>query len=390
MTSVLTTRHAAPTAADRPALRIALLCETDAIGGAETMLFHLAEGLRARGHSVQLVLPAGGNGPLGTRFRDAGFATHGFTLRRAIDPACVRSLAAYFTEQRIDVAHSHMFTMGVYGTAAARRAGIGHAITMHGTGRETAVLRRRIALRWAFRRSDAAVAVSQALRAELRALLGPVADRARVIPNGIPALAGDAARVRAELALRADELLVLAVGNMYHNKAHRLLLEALSRLPAELPWRVAIAGREEEATPELRAFVAAQRWEGRAHILGPRHDVADLLAAADVWTMPSLREALPMSLLEAMICGTPVVASRVGGIPEAVRDGVEGLLVPPGDVDALADALRRLLTDAELRRRVGEAGRARAAADFGLDAMTAAHELMYYEAARRTRRLPAR
>lgn len=360
-------------------LRIALVCETDAIGGAETMLHHLGVSLRERGHWVCFVGPAGG-GPLSTRFADDGFVTHTFTLRRAIDPASVRALAALFRRERIDVVNSHMFTSIVYGTAAARRAHTAHVATMHGTGRETSALRRRLALRWAFARSQGAIAVSSALRDELRTLLGTVAARMRVVANGVPPVAGSRAVVRGELGIRDDELLVVAIGNLFQNKGHQLLLDALEPLAPAIPWRVAIAGREEDAAPALRASIAERGWGARAHLLGPRGDIANILAAADIYAMPSLREALPMALLEAMMAGVPIVASAVGGIPDVARHEQEALLVPPGDSAALGAMIARLAANETLRSRLAGAARARVERDFGVETMTAAYEAVYHDA----------
>ena len=196
--------------------------------------------------------------------------------------------------------------------------------------------------------------------------------------TGVPERHGLRDATRATLGVGSDELLIVAVGNLFHNKAHAVLLDALARVPSAQPWRVVIAGRREDAAATLDAQVIALGWERRVRLLGPRDDIPDLLAAADVFAMPSLNEALPMALLEAMFSGTAIVASAVGGIPEAVRDGREGLLVPPGDVDALAASLTRLLESAELRRRLGEAARARARAEYGVDRMVTAHEQLYY------------
>ena len=176
--------------------------------------------------------------------------------------------------------------------------------------------------------------------------------------------------------------MILAVGNLFHNKAHALLLDALTRVPAALPWRLAIAGRREEAAEALDARIAELGWEGRVQLLGPRDDIPDLLAACDVWVMPSLREALPMALLEAMLSGAAIVATAVGGIPEAIRADVDGLLVAPGDAEALAQALTRVLGEEGLRQAIGASAQARARAEYGVGRMIEAHEALYYRVAR--------
>jgi glycosyltransferase involved in cell wall biosynthesis len=368
-------------------LRVAIASESDAIGGAETMILHLATALRERGHEVHFIGPEATQhwhqGWLSDQMRASGFPVHLLPLGQGRLVECVRQTAGVLRRHRIDVLHSHMFGMTVVGAAATRLARVPHVITMHGTGPETAAARRRLALRIAFRASEEVVAVSQGLKDQLLEEIGTVSERMRVIPNGIPPLTGDRPRLREELGVGEDELLVVAIGNLFHNKAHIDLLRALASLP-DAPWRVAIAGAFKEAEPDLRGFIAERRWESRACLLGPRRDVADLLAAADAFCMPSHREALPMALLEAMASGTPIVASRVGGIPEAVADGREGLLVPPGDVPALTVALRRLLADPGLRRRLAEAARERVLGEFGVGAMATAYQSLYLQHVRRS------
>ena len=116
---------------------------------------------------------------------------------------------------------------------------------------------------------------------------------------------------------------------------------------------------------------------GQVDLLGQRRDVRELLAGSDVFVLASRSEALPISILEAMAAGVPVVASAVGGVAELVVDGVTGFIVPPGDPDALSDALARLLADSRLRRQMGAAGRARAEALFDLPSLHQAHLELY-------------
>jgi glycosyltransferase involved in cell wall biosynthesis len=186
-------------------------------------------------------------------------------------------------------------------------------------------------------------------------------------------------KVRRELGIGDDEQLVVAVGSLVERKGHMVLLRALAQLEREgLPrsWHVAIAGRG-ELEGALKAFVAESGLVGRAHVLGHRDDVPDLLAAADIFTMPSLWEGLPVAMLEAMFACKPVIASACSGIPEAIESGRHGLLVPPGDQDALAAALRRLITSTEFRTRLGGAGRDRAAERFSVAGMVDAYERTY-------------
>lgn len=357
---------------DRP-LRIAQMLESDGPGGAEVVLLQLAEELERRGHTVVHIGPVNGVGWLGERIREAGMASDTFTLRRAVDPSCAGRLADTLRRHRIDVVHSHEFTMCVYGAAAARRLGIPHVTTMHGNQKMTKKLRRRVALRWAFRQTRTVVACSEATRQDLLEQLGVPPATIHTIRNGVPERVGRGEPVRAELGLAGDDVLIVCIGNIVERKGHIVLLRALAELEDRgetMPWQVAIAGAHRDGAPALRSLIAERGWESRVHLLGARDDVPDLLAAADILAMPSLWEGLPLAILEAMFAGLPVVASRTSGIPEAVLHERTGLLVEPGQPAPLAAALHRLLADPALRLRMGEAGRQRAREEFSIARMT--------------------
>ena len=338
------------------------------------VLFRLSEELRQRGHTVVPVLPRNGIDWLGDLFRATGTTPDTFWVNRPIDPPAVARLMGLFRRHEIDVVHSHEFTMGVYGAAAARLLGIPHLLTMHGSSTMTKALRRRIALRWAMNRSAHNVAVSNATQTQFAKDLGVRPTAFTVIHNGVPANPGNAEQVRREFHCSDDDIVILAVGNLDTRKNHRMLLEALVRLQHEglaVPWKVIIAGgRGGDQHSNLVEYVRSQRLEDRVHIVTGRNDIADLQAAADIFAMPSLWEGLPMAMLEAMVAGKAIIASETAGIPEAVVDGREGILVPPGDLDALARGLRTLMTDRGRRRTLGAAALERAKREFTVQVMT--------------------
>jgi len=362
-------------------MRIGLWLESDGPGGAEIVVFRMAEELRRRGHHVVPMGPVKGVGWLGAKFRDAGFIPRVYTLRRPLDPMCVGELASHIRKDQLDLVHSHEFTMAVYGAAATLAARRPHVTTMHGSQTMTAALRRRIALRWAFRRSAATIAVSAETRRHLEIALGLSPGVVEVILNGVPDRPGDPIPIRQELGVEPGELLLVAVGNLDARKGHIFLLQALQQLRAaglQTPWRVAIAGgRGGDQRELLEAFAREHGFQDRLHLLTHREDIPNLLAAADVFAMPSLWEGLPLALLEAMLAGRAIVASRISGIPEAVTDEVEGLLSTPGEVPSLAAALGRLLPDPGLRARLGTAAQARAHREFTVEAMVDAYEKRY-------------
>lgn len=345
------------------------------------MVFLLSEELRRRGHIVVPVGPRNGTGWMGDMFRTAGFSPETFWLERPVDPACIGRFMKLFRRHAIDVVHSHEFTMGVYGCAAARLLAVPHLLTMHGGLTVTKALRRRIALRWAIRQSGYAVAVSNATREEFANDLGLRNTAFTVVHNGVPTKAGNSERVAREFGCTGSDTVILAVGNLERNKNHRMLLEALVRLQHDgltVPWRLIIAaGRGGDEHRYLLEYVRAQRLADRVHIVTGRNDIIDLQALADIFVMPSLWEGLPMALLEAMVAGKAIVASATAGIPEAIANGREGILVPPGDLDALAAGLRTLLTDPVRRRELAAAALARAYREFTVQVMADRYSAMY-------------
>ena len=348
------------------------------------MMFRLSDELRARGHFIVPVGPENGVGWLGDLFREGGFSPKTFHIERPLDPGCVKGLVRLFREQRIDAVHSHEFTMAVYGTAATRLLGLPHIITMHGGLTVCKALRRRVALRWAMRRSEYSVMVSRATQTQFAVDLGVKPSTLTVIPNGVPVRKGNASPVRAEFGIAADDCVLLAVGVLEHHKGHLVLLEALARLDAGglgKQWKLIIAGGAGGSQHEpILEYVRQQGLSDRVHVVLNRNDVADLLALADVFVMPSLWEGLPMAVLEAMVARKAIVASAIAGIPEAITNGKEGILVAPGEAAPLSDALRIVIADSARRAALGDAAAERAHKEFTVGVMAERYEALYANA----------
>jgi glycosyltransferase involved in cell wall biosynthesis len=363
----------------RPPRRIALALESSGPGGAENVVLRLAAGLRAAGDEPVVVTMR--PGWMTERAEAEGFEVWLAPQARGLAPGWVPRFALRLRRGGIDCLHSHEFAMNVYGGAAARLVGIPSVATIHGRNWATGSRRRGLAYRALRRLGMRVVAVSRDLAAFLAAGLPLPLEAISVVHNGIPlaaplpAAAHAAARAatRRSLGIPVDAPLLLAVGNLYPVKDHATLLRAAATLPGV---SVAIAGRGEEEE-KLRALAAELGLGARLHLLGLRDDVADLHRAADLFVQPSRSEGLPLAILEAMGAGLPVVATRVGGIHEAVIDGRTGRLVPPADPAALAAALRELLDAPERRAAFGRAGAARAEQEFSLRAMTDAYRALY-------------
>lgn len=357
-------------------LRIAQLIASDGPGGAERMLADLSGALRAGGAEVVAFLPAKGEGWLTRQLQSSGVAVEGYRLDRALSPSFARWLAGAFGAHRINLAHSHEFSFAVYGAWSARLAGIPNVITMHGGRYHAAYLRRRILMRLATAASCRLVAVSEPTRDALSRDLHLAPSRITLVPNGVAFEPMAQSSIRAELGLGPIARIALAVGNLYPVKGHTHLVAALGRLTPRHPdLHVVIAGRG-----DLAETLAAEARElgvaGRVHLVGLRSDIPNLLAGADLFVLPSLSEGLPLALLEAMFAGRPIVASAVGGVPAALGEN-GGVVVPPGDAEALAAAMDRVLSDGELSASYAASARARAVAEFGLDVMVSRYAALY-------------
>lgn len=360
-------------------LVVAHFLEGDGPGGAERLVTQFAEELRRRGHGVFTVIPGGGAAWLGHEMSRLGFAWTTVPRRSMFDPRAVGDLMRVLRAAGVTALHSHEFN-GVIGSVAAYRLGIPHVITMHGSPYYAAKLRRRLAFRWAVRHSVRIVGVSNATSEHADRALGLRPGTAQTIANGIAPRAGDGAALRRELGLPADALIVAAVGNVSVRKNHIQLVHAMIELRRRHPalvWHLVVAGGDQGPMAEIQALAASAGLTERVRMLGHRDDSENLLAAADVFAMPSLHEGMPLAIIEAMFARLPVVSSTAGGVGEMLVDGTEGFLHPVNDTPALADALERLLTDASLRDAVGRAAAARAARQFGIGPMMDAYERLY-------------
>nr|WP_246526412.1 glycosyltransferase family 4 protein [Plastoroseomonas hellenica] len=334
-------------------------------------LLPLMRGARLRGHEV---IGAAAEGPLLEVPRAEGFRIVAPPMARSLNPLAqwraYRALLALFRVEKPDLVHAHMPISGLIARAAAKRAGVPRiAYTCHGfLFNQPGPLWRRglsLALEWlGGRMTDRFFTVSAEEAQDARRL--HIHAQATAVLNGRdPAVfhpdADARAALRAEFGAAEDDCVVVVVSRLVRHKGHPELLRAMERVPGAVLWVVGERLPSDHGEDLEPHFARAEAMLGRRLVrLGYRHDVARILAAADVFALPSHFEGLPMSIIEAMLTGLPVVATDVRGPREQVVPEATGLLVPPAEDGPLAEALARLAGDPALRLRMGEAGRARA------------------------------
>ncbi len=331
-------------------------------------LLPLMRALRAEGHDV---VGVSADGALLEEVRAEGFRVETPPLARSLSPlAQGRALLALyrlFRAEKPDLVHAHMPISGFLARVTARAAGVPRvAYTCHGFlfNQPGPWPRRAASLAMEFlagRLTDVFMTVSTEEAADARRLRmhqNPVAignGRDPAIFKPDPAAR---ARVRAELGVPEDRVVVTCVSRLVRHKGYPELLSAMRGVAAEL-WVVGERLSSDHGE-DMEPYFAAAGLGGRLKRLGYRRDVASILAASDIFVLPSHFEGLPMSIIEAMLCGLPVVATDIRGPREQVKDGVTGFLVPPAQVEPLADALGRLVADRCLRAACGASGLVRA------------------------------
>ncbi len=315
------------------------------------------------------------SGALASWFRSRTRAVLSAMPQRRFDRAWVRQLGAFIEAHGIDVVLSHGLRYDFLASRACRPRGVPHVVSRPAplAGEATMPALRKflygIVDTWTLHVCTGIVTVSEASRRRLRATQGVATQRITVIPNGIripQVSAAERAAARRSLGVADDATLLGAAGRLVAGKGFDQLLLAVARLrPAPAPVLTILGEGPERA----RLQDLAQAHGLRLHLPGYVAEPAPLLAAFDLAALPSKAEGLPLSLLETMALGVPPVATRVGGIPELIVHDECGLLVPVGDVGALAGALGRLLSDADLRRRLGAAASRRIRDHFSLETM---------------------
>jgi glycosyltransferase involved in cell wall biosynthesis len=349
---------------DRRRVRVHAIIDSLNWGGAEMLLGDLASVAPTAGIELSVAYLGVQNGNVAAeRLRQNGVQPQAIPVRRLIDPVSVRAVRRHLAAVDPEVVHTHLEYADTLGGLAARSLGLPAISTLHvmhweqdlrsrARARLAGLVRRRCAYR--------VVAVSDAASRAYVDHGWDLANHVVTIPNGSSAVAepGRGRELRRDLGISPDALVVGMLTVLRPGKGHDVAAEAIDSLRAELPQLHLVVAGDGPARGDVERLLAPL---GPAAVMaGHRDDTMALLDACDVLVHPSRFDAFPTGLLEAMAAGVPVVATRVGGIPEIVIDGETGVLLDaPATAAKVAGALRPLLTDPHLRASVGARARER-------------------------------
>jgi glycosyltransferase involved in cell wall biosynthesis len=333
------------------------------IGGTELNMLRLASRLDPDRFSV--VIAYGREGNLLPKFEAAGLRLKQFEFTSLRSPRAigtVRRLRSWLKSEQIDVLHTHDIYSNVFGALAvssgdstrlimSRRWGIGQYNRLLETGN-----------RLAYTRADLILANSNQVAVSLRNDEGVREDRIVVVHNFVdeavfaPEMAAKRTEFREAFGVPPDALVVGTIANLRPVKDQATLLRAIAALPAGIPPVHVVLIGEGASRRDLEQLAGQLGIAARVHLIGAILDASKYHHAFDVSVLTSVREGFPNTLVEAMAAGRPVVATRVGGVPDAVIEGETGYMVEAGDHAAFGERLARLLTDPDRRERMGRAG----------------------------------
>jgi glycosyltransferase involved in cell wall biosynthesis len=378
-------------------IRLLWLLDTLGIGGAEGLAIPFARSLdRSR---FQLYVGCHGkleNSSVERELRRLGVPVFEVGARNLRDRAAFKRLVELVKREEINVVHAHLTYSAVWSALLSRATGIPSFASLHVAPAATREFRKTLRFRLATdfrdrlmrfvlnRWSNGVIAVSAALRQTYLEGGGLRPGKVQVVHNGIELArfrrdrAETRARLERELDIPSGVPILVTVSVLRPAKGIEVLLDTVRRVP-DAYFLIVGGGPKEE---EFHGLAAKSGVGERVRWAGFRTDVDALLAGCDVFVHPSLADAFPTVLLEAMAAGLPVVASGVGGIPEIVLPGVTGELVPPGDPDALASALNALLADRGKMARMSEAAQERAQREFSAEAWLARLGQLYEQVVR--------
>jgi len=361
-------------------IRLLQIIPSLSIGGAERSVVYLAENINRREFDVAVCVLGRRQGTfLEKELLEQGIPTFFLNIRWTFHPLTIRRLSRLFADFKPDVIHSHLRAIRYVLIPSCLRSIPVHIHTICSLAKHDTSFFYRWLNRIAFKYLGIKpVSISKEVARTVKEVYGV---ESLVIYNGIPTSEYNLEDTRSP----AGEIRLLNVGKFKRAKNHLLLVEAFAKAVAEEPRLRLILAGDGSLRKKAERRVRQLGLKDKVDFLGWRSDIPILLKDCDIFVLSSDWEGFGNVLVEAMSAGKPIVATRVGGVPEVVEDGVTGFLVPPRDADVFASAILKLVREKRLREEMGRKGREKAVKEFDISIVTREYERLYKEALNRQR-----
>jgi len=358
--------------------------DSHGIYGAERVILTLGKNIDKERYKFMILCMRrkdGGSEELMNKARRFGIQVIPVDVNGRIDLGALTRMRKIFKNNKISIIHSHDYKSDLYGLIASINLGIKQIVTVHGSTRDS--LKKKLYLfiteQFIYRFVDRLIAVSEEIFQSLRKYHPP--KRIELVQNGIDLSVVENEKEGGEgedaFSISNEHKVFGVIGRLFPDKGHRFFLEALSRVVMNHPSVMALIVGDGPARNEIAGQVRKLKLENCVQLCGVWSDMKRIYDKIDFLVIPSLREGLPYTLLEAMAYKVPVLASTVGDIPRLVQEGVTGYLVPPGDTEALVKGMNQLLTDPEKSKEMAEKAHFLVMGRFSADRMVSKTEEVY-------------
>lgn len=363
--------------------KILYLIESDDPGGAENVVLDLVEYFK---HKYPIIIGCLRRGWIYDQLVGKGFSPKVLpTNSGPVDLKLLYHLVQLIKKEKIDLIHSHLFDINFYSSIAAKITAVPHICTEHGDIHHPSKISKKnlVKARILTLCSQKIIFVSKYTKASFMKISKISEGKSAVIYNGIELhnfhSCIDVKKKRVELGLRQEERVVGNVGSLYPVKGQIYLLKAAKIVLQKFPNVKFIFVGRGDLEHKLKEEAKNLNITDHVLFLGFREDIHELLKVMDVFVLPSLSEGLPLSLIEAMACSLPNIASNVGGISEVIDDGLNGFIIPPADPEKLADRITYLLKNTQSASKIGKRALQKVKANFDLQTMINNYSRIYNE-----------
>lgn len=349
------------------------------------MLLELAEHSKRAGLKVTIGVFENSQNPnmeLASYGKEQGFDVQVFPCNGRFDKETIRMIKDYMNKAGVQILHSHNYKSNFYARRALSNNNVRWVVTNHGRRFGSKLLLYNLLDSLTVRHADRIIAVSEKIARQMR-MAGIKSQKICVIENGVNLdrfVGNEAANLmRESLRIKKDVPVVGTVGALTKEKGHMYFLNAALKVKRVFPEAVFLFVGDGRERPNLEKATSYLGIQDNVIFAGMRKDVPEILSILDVFVLPSLSEGLPMALLEAQAAKVPVIATRVGAIPDVLQNGVTGILVPPKEPQAIAEAIIMILSDKQLASGIAQKGFERVRDNFSSQKMACKYLCLYKE-----------